>query len=290
VLRETAEPQRTSSTIEDPSLVPPETPDPDQAEEEVPVATPTYMPIYITEVLPDPASPLSDAKDEFIELFNPNDVAVNLKGYTIRTGSSFKSYYAIGDVTIGAGGYAAFYSVDTKLGLTNSGGAVQILDPLGNILDVTDVYGAAKTGQAWADINGIWSWTLEATPGAANVLSESIPKATASTTAKVTTKRAAAKKVATKKAAAKKTSKAAAKKVKAKTAKTGIAAATSAIADPSPLARWLLIGAGCFTIMYAIYGFRHDIYNYYIKGRRHLQAWIQDRPALPWRRNSRISK
>lgn len=289
VVREIAEPQRISSPIEDPALVPPEVVDP-EGEEESEVKAPVYLPIYITEALPDPASPLSDAKDEFIELFNPNNVAVDLKGYTIRTGSSFKSYYTIGDVSVGAGGYAVFYSADTKLGLTNSGGAVQILDPLGNILDVTDAYSGAKAGQAWADINGIWSWTLEPTPGAANILSEPAPKATATTAAKSTAKKAAAKKTTAKKVTAKKTSKAAAKKTKAKTARTGIAAATSAITDPSPLARWLLIGAGCFTIMYAIYGFRHDIYNYYIKSRRNLQTWIQDRPALSWRRNHRTGK
>lgn len=289
VAREVAEPQRISSPIENPALVPPEIVDPD-TEDEGEVKAPIYLPIYITEVLPDPIPPLTDSRDEFIELFNPNDVVVNLKGYTIRTGSSFKSYYTIGDVSIAAGGYAAFYSVDTKLGLTNSGGAVQILDPLGTMLDVTDAYGTAKAGQAWANINGLWNWTLEATPGAANVLSEPTSRVAAAAVAKSTTKKVTVKKAAAKKAAVKKTSKATAKKTKAKTTKTGIAAATSAIADPSPLARWLLIGAGCFTIMYAIYGFRHDIYNYYIKSRRNLQTWIQDRPALPWRRNSRAGK
>lgn len=288
VLREVAEPQRTSSGAEDPALAPAEVPiEVTQPEpvEETPVVAPTYLPIYITEALPDPASPLTDAKDEFIELFNPNDQPVILKGYTIRTGSNFRSFYTIGEVTIAAGEYRSFYAVDTKLGLTNSGGAVQLLDPLGNIVDVTDTYGTAKSGQAWADINGVWAWTLTPTPGAANILSEPTPAVVATTaTKKATAKKTTTKKAATKKTT-KKTSKATAKKTKAKTPKTGIVGATEAITDPSPVARWLLIAAGCFTILYAIYGFRHDLYNYYIKARTNLGARLQNRPALPWRRN-----
>lgn len=290
VVREVSEPQKASTAIEDPSLAPPDVPDPDPVDDGV-VITPAYLPIYITEALPDPASPLSDAKDEYIELFNPNDMSVNLKGYTLRTGSGFKSYYTIGDIAVGVGGYAAFYSADTKLGLTNSGGAVQILDPLGNILDVTDTYGAAKTGQAWADVNGVWKWTLEPTPGAANILSEAVSKVINASTTTTPTAKTAAKKATSKKVAAKttikKTSKATTKKSKKMIPKTGLATTTTAITDPSPVARWLLIGAGCFTIMYALYGFRHDLYNYYIRSKRNISAWLQNRPALPWRRNHR---
>ena len=285
VQRETSEPQSSSSSHEDPTLVPPDVPDAEPDPLEQPLVITMYLPVTISEALPDPASPLTDAKDEFIELYNPNDMPVNLKGYVIRTGSDFKSYYTIGDSSIEAGGYLSFYSVDTKLGLVNSGGAVQVLDPLGNILDTTDPYAAAKAGQAWADINGVWMWTLEPTPGAANVLSQATGKSTgAAVVAKSSTKKVTTK-TSSKKVGVKKTAKVTAKKVKTKAPKTGMAATTATITDPSPLARWLLIGAGCFTIMYAIYGFRHDLYSYYIKTRGNIATWISSRPALPWRRN-----
>ncbi len=286
VLRDVAEPQRVASGIEDPSLAPVDEQN-NSEEGEGPVVDTTYLPVYITEILPDPLSPLTDAKDEFIEVYNPNNQSVKLLGYTLRTGSNFRSYYTISDVTVQAGGYAVFYSADTKLGLTNSGGAVQILDPLGNVLDTTDSYGAAKTGQAWAAINGAWMWTLTPTPGTMNILAEA---ASTTSTVSTTAKKAAAKKVATKKtaskkAAAKKSSKAKSKRDSSKLSKTSMAAATEAITDPSPLARWLLIAAGCFTIVYAIYGFRYDLYNYYIKTRTNIRAWLSNRPTLPWRRN-----
>src|SRR5262249_40824305 len=49
---------------------------------------PVYLPINITEMLPDPVAPATDANDEFIELFNPNSTAVDLAGYVLKTGSS----------------------------------------------------------------------------------------------------------------------------------------------------------------------------------------------------------
>lgn len=296
VLRDLAEPQNTASSLEDPVNLPaPEVEPVDTTPvEDVIITPPTYLAVQITEALPDPASPLSDAKDEFIELYNPNNQAINLKGYVLRSGSGFKNFYTIGDVSIDPGAYLSFYSVDTSLSLPNSGSAVEVLDPLGNILDVTDAYPSAKTGQAWADIDGVWKWTLDPTPNSANILSivqADVKQAASIAVKKATssTKKSSSKKSAAKKSAAK-SSKTTTKKSKTKSSQTGILASTAAIAEPSPLAHWLLITAGCFTIMYAIYGFRHDLYNYYIKSYRNIGAWLHNRPAVPWRRNHRADQ
>ena len=51
---------------------------------EVPVATTQQrsdIPVRITELLPNPAAPLTDENDEFIELYNDGTEAITLKDY-----------------------------------------------------------------------------------------------------------------------------------------------------------------------------------------------------------------
>jgi hypothetical protein len=215
-----------------------------------------YPPLEITEFLPDPASPQTDAADEFIELYNPNAFAVQLVGYQLRTGKTLGSSYTLPDSTIDPGGYMAFKSAQTHLGLANDGSSVALFDPLGVQMGATVTYPAAPTGDSYVKVNGAWSWSTSATPAAANVLT-----APTGTAAKAAVKAAAAKtaaKTTAKAATAKKTTKAAA----AKTTATKSSAQTSGTL-PSPGLAWLLFVLVGLTIAYVIYEFRHDLLAYY---------------------------
>lgn len=281
ILRQAAEPQSTVSPIETPGSISDAAPVDAPADDQPAPAAPTYAPIMISELLPDPAAPFSDAKDEYVELYNPTDAPVNLAGYTIRAGSNFHSFYNLPAKTIAPGAYLAIYSGESHVGLTNTGGAAQLLDPAGNILSQTGSYGAAPTGQSWSLIDGVWKWSLQTTPGVENVFvaplidlrqsSVTVPKSNITGLSKP---KAA---VLTQPKSTTKTSKTEAKP-KAPKAKKSSQTALVASATTTHSATWLLISFAILSIGYAIYEFRHDLRNYYHIAQRYLKLRRTNRP------------
>ncbi len=131
----------------------------------------------VNELLPNPASPQTDTNDEFIELYNPNNVTFDLGGFKLQTKSNNSStrhtYTFPSGTTIAAHGFAAYPSSNISISLTNAGAQVWLLDPSGSTISQSDVYTAAKAGEAWALADGKWYWTDTPTPGAANVIKSS---------------------------------------------------------------------------------------------------------------------
>lgn len=234
---------------------------------------PLLAPPLITELLANPASPQSDEQDEYVELYNPNSSALDIGGYKLQTGSNFHDSYIFPPTTQLAGNsYTAFFSAQTKLSLVNGGGAARLLDGHGSLVDQTGIYPAAPEGQAWALADTGWSWTIDATPGRANVF---VLATTAVSTAKSTTK-------ASGKAAPKVTTKAKAASKPKSTSKVGASAAktSSNKADNTPIgsASWLIIVVVALTIGYAIYEYRHDIERIYRQLRGHQGAGPKTSP------------
>jgi len=242
----------------------------------------SYPALDITELLPDPAAPATDADDEFIELHNPGPTTADLSGYTLKTGNSQTDVYTIGDITLDADGYIVFNSADTHIALANTGSSVALYDPTGQPVGSTVSYPTAKTGEAWARFGAGWSWTTTPTPGQSNVLSQptvlaasaTAAKATAKTVKTITTKAPAKPKTPTVKAAAKpKVSKSGAKPLLAGTTTTG--------------GRWLLFILAGLTIAYIIYEFRYDIRNYYYKLRGYPIGRLAPVPVVEGRGSDR---
>lgn len=232
-------------TEQPPATVEPATEDDDSPEE----TTGPVMPArdiglkspQITELLPNPAKPLTDAADEFIELYNSNDEPFELTGFMLEAGTAKKHYIFPQGTMLEPRSFRAFFSVDTHLGLSNTQGQVSLLDPFGNVLNATDTYGAAKDNQAWCLANGTWYWSTSPTPNAANVIK--IPVAKAKTVAKT----AAPKGVTA---------------VKGASGATSVASQTVADEEQrTPIHTGVLALVGLFAILYGAYEYRSDLAN-----------------------------
>lgn len=222
--------------------------------------TKVYPKLQITELLPDPASPATDTADEFIELYNPNNEAADVTGYTLQAGADFKDTYTLKDIVVAAGGYAAVYSAQSHISLTNTGTVIQLVDPNGVVQDSTDSYGTAKTGQAWIKTQNAWQWSSMPTPGAANIITvDDTPDAATAAASTVVKKVATPKKAATTTATPKKV--AAVPKVSAKSTTKAASTTGAPPSDPSVTSNnYLLFGlVGLAVLGYAGYEYRHDI-------------------------------
>jgi hypothetical protein len=216
--------------------------------------------VELSELLPDPAAPLTDANDEFIELYNPNATSVNIGGFVIKTGSSLATKHKLPDVTIGPAEYVALKSADTKISLSNAGSSVALFDPQGHQVGVTITYGKAPTGDAWARTDSdSWAWTTTPTPGSANVLTAPDPSVLAAAASSSEAKAAKASRTTAGKSAKAKTTKAKSSKGIGKLAAPALTAAST------PGGHWLLFSLAGLTIAYVIYEFRNDLRSYYYR-------------------------
>lgn len=205
----------------------------------------------ISEVLPNPAPPQTDADDEFVELYNSNAKPFDLSGFILQAGTTTVHKYTFpAGTSLEPNSFSAFYPSDTNFSLSNSDGQVKFLDPAGNLLSQTDEYTKAKDGYAWLSTDGLWQWTTTPTPNAANILTPPKP------------------------ASADKTSSASVRS--ARTAKSATAAGSSNSSSGGgsavSLHPLILAGIGTLAVVYALYEYRNDLANQLYRFRRYRAA------------------
>lgn len=225
--------------------------------------------LVITELLINPAAPLRDAADEYVELFNGGEVDINLTGYVLRSGLSLGNKTTLGGLVIPAGSYLVLSASTTHLPLANDGGRVALFDSIGRMIGPDVSYAKAPSGQAYALFDNGWKWTALPTPGASNLLAAPAP---AVTIVKTAAKSGSAKKVIAPKA----TSLKAAKVKASKPVKVKAAAFTAKV--PPPSGRWLLFVLVGLTMVYISYEFRLNLQHVYYRARRYLAARRTPRP------------
>lgn len=226
----------------------------DESNEPPPV---TYFAIELSELMIDPASPLLDSNDEWVEIYNPSAEVVDVSGYKIFSGTNFTYQYTFPNGTkIGPHEYLAITSGETPISLSNSEGAAKITAPDGTDLDQV-TYSEANTGQTWAkDSTGNWQWTILPTKSAPNQIIAELPVIKTSTKKSTTTVKPKTSTASTKKSTSKAT--------KVKAAST-TAEEPALISAPSPLPSWLLAFLGVLAISYACYEYRFEVSNYIYK-------------------------
>jgi len=210
--------------------------------------------VQLSELLPNTASPQTDAEDEFIELYNPNDKPFDLSGFMLQTASATSStthtYHFPAGTSIAPHSFKAFKSGQTHLALNNSGGQVWFVDPLGTTVDKSDSYGKTDDGLSWINAGGRWQWTAQPTPGAENKLATPIAASGSSKTATVN-----------------------GKKVTAVADSSGMVAGASTTAgtDTAPTATvhpLTLAVVIAVALLYGAYEYRYDLANHYRQFRR----------------------
>ncbi len=213
----------------------------------------------LSEIVPNPGSPKTDAKDEFIELYNPNTKPFDLSGFMLQTASVSSSATHTYTFPVGTklapGSFRAFMSSTTHLSLSNSGGQVWLVDPLGATVTKCDAYGKAKDDYAWVNAGGTWQWSTSPSPGATNKVAT--PVSTSSNSSQATVNN---KKVAT----------IASSNVSSSSSPSSFAGSDQApVATVHPLTLAVVIAAA---VLYGAYEYRYDLANHIRKFRRNRAA------------------
>jgi hypothetical protein len=125
--------------------------------------------VFINEWFPNPAG--SDAKGEFVELFNNGEKPVSLNGWSLATKNG--KQFPLSGYRIAAGGYLILPRSVTKLTLKNNDETLMLRDAKSHLVDQSSFSGAAPDGQSFNRVNygtdGSQHFAFgNPTPGAAN--------------------------------------------------------------------------------------------------------------------------
>ncbi len=129
---------------------------------------PTKYKLIINELLPNPVG--SD-NYEFVEIFNPEDVVVDLSGWILKDASTS---FIFTDEKIEPHSYLMLPRTKTKIALNNSGEeTVELVDSFGEIISAV-IYSKSFEGESFVFDEGVWKWTTTPTAGLPNMITLSV--------------------------------------------------------------------------------------------------------------------
>jgi hypothetical protein len=179
----TTEPTATPTPTTEPTATP--TTEPTATPTTEPTATPTTEPTVepspssngarLNEVLPVPGTAdwdgdgNVDGQDEWIELYNGGEEAIDLGGWLLDSASDQGALHQIPYGTVlGSGEFLVLYRQQTGIALDDEGGEVQLLTPEVEIADAV-TYGEVGTDASYSrDAEGAWYVASAPSPGEPN--------------------------------------------------------------------------------------------------------------------------
>jgi len=129
--------------------------------------------LFINEIMPSPQGP--DATNEWIEIFNSNNFAVNLEGWQIKDTIGATKTHTFGAITIVSYGFFVLKRQQSKITLQNTGDGLYLLNPAGGIVDTVE-FGKAQTDQSYNRSQNTHQWSTTPTPNAKNIITQQMPE------------------------------------------------------------------------------------------------------------------
>ncbi|MDZ4221862.1 MAG: lamin tail domain-containing protein, partial [Patescibacteria group bacterium] len=124
--------------------------------------------IYITEIFPNPAG-VDDG--EWIELYNPNEFAVDLDAWIIDDEDGGSRPHTVLERVIAARSYLVLGKEETNITLNNTSDEVRLFNPNNELID-SMLFDDVQENESYAKSDdGFWFWSEHVTPGEPNTAS-----------------------------------------------------------------------------------------------------------------------
>jgi len=124
--------------------------------------------IIFSEILPSPEG--ADEQNEWIEIYNTNNVDIDLSGWKIKDKEgSITNFLISKDTKMPAYGYLVFKRPETKITLNNTTDGLFLSWPNDKIVDSV-TFEKAPINQTYNRIGTNWQWSISLTPGTKNII------------------------------------------------------------------------------------------------------------------------
>ena len=133
--------------------------------------TQTYPQILLTEILPNPTG--EESQREYIELYNPLDVPVDLKNWILQDASATGHYVFSDNLFIAPYSYHVLYRDTFIFALNNSKETISLVAPNSQPMSkISYITSRENISYSYDISNKKWRWTKHLTPDAKNIFND----------------------------------------------------------------------------------------------------------------------